>query len=53
MLISDLKSGLQGLTMASVSGQPGIPTVWKIAYVGHGKFRFTSVSDGLCFAGSG
>jgi len=34
------------------SGRP-IPTLWKITYVGHGKYRFLNEVTGLCLAGSG
>jgi len=42
----------KGWMLTPNAGAP-IPTLWKISYVGHGKYRFLNEISGLCLAGSG
>lgn len=38
--------------LTPINGKP-ISTLWKISYVGHGKYRFLNEITGMCLAGSG
>jgi hypothetical protein len=39
--------------MLTPNNGKSISTLWKISYVGHGKYRFTNEISGFCLAGSG
>jgi hypothetical protein len=43
----------QGWKLTPLSGQPRIPNLWKISYVGHGKYRFLNEVTQMCLAGYG